>query len=132
MDINEHAPMRKISLRLAVWAALFFITACTAPHPDGRAVDSTSEKETYLCESGVVVVASYPDTDSAVITYRGKVYPLRIAISASGARYVHEQVEWWTKGSGKGSTGSLFRHNSDGSSGDLLELCTAQDTRVER
>ncbi|WP_132998612.1 MliC family protein [Luteimonas arsenica] len=68
-------------------------------------------------------VTSYPSTDSATVQYKGSSYSMQIAVSASGARYVGNDLEWWTKGSGAGSDGTLFRHNADGTSGDLIEQC---------
>lgn len=81
---------------------------------------------TYECESGALIQASYLDTDHARIAYQGRTRTLTIAVSASGARYVGEGVEWWTKGSGPGSSGSLFAYQSDGASGELIETCKAR------
>lgn len=69
-------------------------------------------------------MASYPYTDAATIKYKGRNYDMRIAVSASGARYVGGALEWWTKGSGAGSEGTLFRHLRDGTSGQSIEHCT--------
>lgn len=103
-------------------AAVLLLGACgTAPAP---AVPAGAQA--YACESGARIVASYPDTDTATVTYQGRTHRLKIAVSASGARYVDERIEWWTKGSGKGASGTLLRHNADGTSGDVLELCTAE------
>ena len=79
----------------------------------------------YRCRSGETIVASYPSTDSATVQYKGTTYDMRIAVSGSGARYVGGGLEWWTKGSGPGSDGMLYRHAADGTSGDSLEACTA-------
>ena len=53
---------------------------------------------TYACDDGRTVRASYPDTDTAVVEVDGKSRTLKIAISASGARYTGDGVQWWTKG----------------------------------
>ncbi|MGV8923351.1 MAG: MliC family protein, partial [Thermomonas sp.] len=45
--------------------------------------------------------------------------------SGSGARYVGSDLEWWTKGSGSGSEGTLLRHQADGTSGEIVESCKA-------
>ena len=55
----------------------------------------------YQCESGETILATYRSTDSARV---------QIAVSGSGARYVGGGLEWWTKGSGAESEGTLFRH----------------------
>ena len=104
--------------------ATLLVTAC-ARLPEGTAPFSAAASN-YRCESGETVVVSYPDTDSATIQYRAATYDLQIAVSGSGARYVGGQLEWWTKGAGAGSEGTLFRHQADGTTGDRLELCTAQ------
>jgi membrane-bound inhibitor of C-type lysozyme len=52
----------------------------------------------YTCEDGQQVEAGYPDAESAVVKVRGRPYPLKIAISGSGARYVGYGIQWWTKG----------------------------------
>ncbi len=78
----------------------------------------------YRCKSGEAIAATYPSTDLATIQYKDRIYNMRIAVSGSGARYVGSELEWWTKGSGIGSEGTLFRHNADGTSGDSVEVCT--------
>ncbi len=70
-------------------------------------------------------MAIYTSTRSATVQYRGKTYDMHIAVSGSGARYVGDDLEWWTKGNGIGSEGMLLQHNVDGSTGDIIELCTA-------
>lgn len=77
----------------------------------------------YQCESGRTIWASYPTYSTAVVTYRGQTLRMRIAVSASGARYVGGGLEWWTKGHWSGYEGTLFRHRSDGRTGEILEQC---------
>lgn len=77
----------------------------------------------YRCQGGETVSATYPTTDQAVVHYQGRQYQMRIARSGSGARYVGGGLEWWTKGVGRGSDGTLFRHQADGTSGDSIALC---------
>lgn len=116
------------TIRFALFPAILGLlgTACSTQTPFGTTATASTASVRYLCESGVQVLASYPDTDSAVIEYQGQIYRLQIAVSASGARYVDDDIEWWTKGTGKGSTATVFEHEADGSSGRLIELCTAQ------
>lgn len=82
-----------------------------------------SSVHNYRCESSQMIAASYPSTDLATVLYKGKNYSMKIAVSGSGARYVGGDLEWWTKGSGAGSEGTLFRHKADGSSGPIIEIC---------
>jgi|GEM_PF-625995 len=79
----------------------------------------------YQCESGARIQASYPANNVAVVRYQGETHQMAVTRSASGARYTSDQLEWWTKGSGAGSEGTLFTHNADGTSGDIVERCKA-------
>lgn len=80
-------------------------------------------QQSYRCEGGATLVAAYPDTDTATLRYQGRTHHLRIARSASGARYVGDGLEWWTKGSGKGSEGTLSTLGADGLGAGRLEAC---------
>lgn len=102
-------------------ASTLLLPACTSS-PQDQAGVVTAEHH-YRCASGARITASYPSTESATVQYKDNSYAMQIAISASGARYVGGGLEWWTKGSGPGSEGTLFRHMADGSSGDILESC---------
>lgn len=57
----------------------------------------------YECSDGSVVEASYPTVDTAKISHDGEVTEMRIAVSASGARYIGDGWEWWTKGMSEGT-----------------------------
>lgn len=78
---------------------------------------------TYQCDSGKTIMAAYPTDSTAVVEYDNRRIQMKIAVSGSGARYVGERLEWWTKGSGEGATGTLFRHLEDGTSGEVIEQC---------
>ncbi len=113
-------------------ASTLLVAACATsqrqgdrPAASSAAVPVTHE---YVCESGATIIASYPDTDSATVDYQDTTYRMQIAVSASGARYVGGGLEWWTKGSGPGSQGTLYRHSADGTSGKALESCAASES----
>ncbi|MBF7053097.1 MliC family protein [Halomonas sp. KAO] len=121
--------MKKLTL-LSI-ASLLLVAGC-ASSPE-ESVDSREQRAAaassmhhYRCESGTTIAAAYPDSDSATVQYQDERYPMRIAVSASGARYVGGGLEWWTKGSGAGAEGMLVRHQEDGTSGEILERCTAR------
>jgi membrane-bound inhibitor of C-type lysozyme len=61
----------------------------------------------YHCADGETVRASYPTTDTAVVEYEGRSRTLKSALSASGARYVGEGLQWWTKGMTEGVVSPL-------------------------
>jgi membrane-bound inhibitor of C-type lysozyme len=52
----------------------------------------------YACADGQTITAGYPDRQTAVVTYRGHAYTLKLARSGSGARYTGYGLQWWTKG----------------------------------
>lgn len=102
-------------------ASALLLAACgSAPQNDAN----TQAVQNYQCESGKTVDATYPSNDSATIEYQGNTYSMQIAVSASGARYVGDGLEWWTKSSGPESEGILLHHLADGTSGDIVESCT--------
>lgn len=112
-------------------ASLFLVSACTSPGQHSTAArqaataPAASAVHQYRCDSGETVAARYPSTDAAMVQYKGRQHAMKIAVSGSGARYVGGGFEWWTKGSGRGSEGTLFQHKADGSSGAVLENCKA-------
>lgn len=119
----------KIFIPLAIATSLL-VSACTSSSQDSKdtqtavAAVSPSAVHNYRCASGETITATYPSTDSTTVQYKGSSYNMLIAVSASGARYVGGEMEWWTKGSGTGSEGTLFHHLADGTSGDIIESCT--------
>lgn len=125
-------------------ASAFILSSCSAASDKQTPVDSSgatpdasseatqsasqdmalaSAAHSYNCESGESIVATYQPPDSAVVQYKGVTHNMAIAVSASGARYVGGELEWWTKGSGSGSEGTLFNHLPDGTSGERIESC---------
>lgn len=112
------------------WASFLLISACaSSPQESGETQMPGAERSAlvehdYRCESGETIAAAYPTTDSATVQYQGGTYNMQIVISASGARYVGGGLVWWTKGSGSGSEGTLYRQMADGSTGAVIEACT--------
>ncbi|WP_193222202.1 MliC family protein [Alkalilimnicola sp. S0819] len=106
---------------LAIASGLF-LSACAGPSP--RTEDGQANAVHYRCDSGARITARYPATDSAEIRYQGESHVMRIAVSGSGARYLGGGWVWWTKGSGPGSQGTLFRQRPDAASTEIIERCT--------
>jgi membrane-bound inhibitor of C-type lysozyme len=110
-------------------ASILLLTACTNTPQEqegtqtAAAATSEAAAHTYRCESKETVTATYPDTESATVQYKGSTYSMQRAVSGSGARYVGGGLEWWTKGAGTGSEGTLLHHNDSGTSGDSIEMC---------
>lgn len=117
--------MKEIKTLALVGIFALLLPACVAQQKNTHtSVSPAANTVTYVCGDGVTILASYPDVDSATVQYKGTTYDLHIARSADGSRYVGSGIEWWTKGSGVGSHGTLFQHNEDGTSGKRLEFCT--------
>jgi membrane-bound inhibitor of C-type lysozyme len=62
---------------------------------------------TYACAGGASLLAAYPDRETAIVTWKGHAYGLKIARSGSGARYTGYGLQWWTKGLGRGAISTL-------------------------
>lgn len=121
---TNHLKMRTRPFLLAL---ALIVAGCgrSAPVDDSsaeRAAESAA-RFTYQCRGGGTIYASYPSDSTAIVEYEGQTFQMTIAISASGARYVGGGLVWWTKGSGSGSEGTLFRHDSRGTTGEAVEHC---------
>ncbi|HLQ86626.1 MAG TPA: MliC family protein [Salinisphaeraceae bacterium] len=80
---------------------------------------------TYECNNGEQIQVHYLPPDEATITLDERSIDMHIAVSGSGARYVGDGLEWWTKGSGPGSSATLFAHDpATGASGERITRCT--------
>lgn len=75
----------------------------------------------YQCNSGNRIIVTYPSTETAEILYKQDKIAMQISPSASGARYVGEELVWWTKG----QEGALFKADVGNEAGIVLEYCTA-------
>lgn len=62
---------------------------------------------TYRCEDGRTLRAAYPDSETAILEVGGQTHRLNVARSASGARYVGDGWQWWTKGMADGMIAPL-------------------------
>jgi membrane-bound inhibitor of C-type lysozyme len=76
-------------------AAALAVAGCATASPS---VPPASPPIVYACPGGETVSARYPDTKTAVIEYKGRTHTLKTAVSADGARYIGDGLQWWTKG----------------------------------
>lgn len=83
--------------RVALLAGLL-LTACDGTPNPADTSDPSTPWVTYVCEDGRTVQALYPDTRTAKLRLEGQERALTVAVSGSGARYVGEGIQWWTKG----------------------------------
>ncbi len=79
----------------------------------------------YACESGKTIAVTYPDTETARVSYDRRDYVLTSAVSASGARYVGQGLEWWTASRNGQESGTLSRLGpNDATGGTIIERCS--------
>lgn len=85
----------------------------------------------YACESGRSLNVRYLDSLSAEVEYQDQAYVLRIARSASGARYAGSGLEWWTAARGDTEHATLSRLGPDEEIGStVLERCSRPASTV--
>lgn len=97
-------------MRQLILALIVPLAACqprtAAPKAEAPA-PAAATTTTYMCLDGRKVTAAYPDSDTARLGLDGRDATLKIARSASGARYVGEGLQWWTRGMAEATLTSL-------------------------
>jgi membrane-bound inhibitor of C-type lysozyme len=129
MGIGRWMRGRTVRPATAGWGAAvvagMMAAGCAAASAPGPAAVADGAWIVYRCESGREVAASYPADSLAFVRYQGATREMSVARSASGARYTGDGYEWWTRGTGPGSTGRLARFRGDELTASLpLEECT--------
>lgn len=104
--------------------AAMLAAGCSAASAPGASTVADGAWIAYRCESGREVAASYPTDSIAFVRYQGATREMFVAASASGARYTGDGYEWWTRGTGPGSTARLSRFAGDeATASTVLESC---------
>lgn len=78
---------------------------------------------TYACADGSSLTAVY-EGDAATVEYAGRTHAMTTRISASGARYVGDGLQWWTRGDGEGVVTPMPEGGTDPAQGEGV-TCTA-------
>lgn len=82
----------KYFILFSLLAALTSCTPLTPPRPTTSIISSV----TFVSDSRQAVRAVYRDDDTVTLTFPdGRMEILNLAVSASGARYVAGENEWW-------------------------------------
>lgn len=116
--------MRSGGAAVRVAGAAMLVAGCSAASAPGAAPVAGGAWITYRCESGRPLAASYPTDSSAFVRYQDATREMRVAASASGARYTGDGYKWWTRGTGPGSTGQLSRfRGGEATASEVLEEC---------
>jgi membrane-bound inhibitor of C-type lysozyme len=84
--------------RAAALLLTLALAACSNPAPAPVAEPPAQAWKIYVCEDGRIVQALYPDSKTARVRTPDGEHTLQVARSGSGARYVGEGLQWWTKG----------------------------------
>lgn len=96
--------MHKQSALIIAFA--FALSGCGSTG-DHRITNKASEWMRYVCSDGNLVQAKYPDAQTAIVQFHDGTHILHVAISGSGARYIGDGWQWWTKGMHEGMLAPL-------------------------
>jgi membrane-bound inhibitor of C-type lysozyme len=80
---------------------LFAVASCQAADPSPEPAGNTIGPVTFRCDDGSAIVATFdnaPDPATVHLVRGGQQAILPQAISASGARYLGDDIEFWNKG----------------------------------
>lgn len=95
--LNWAMRMLRFTSPLGILVAL---GACTSvPHPSRPA-------SVLHCENGETVEVGYAG-NVAIVRYKNRRHEMAVAMSASGARYIGDGMQWWTRGFGEGMIAPL-------------------------
>lgn len=87
--------MRQNLYSLIAFSLLSIIVSCTPLTPPSPTTSIISSV-TFVSDSRQVVRAVYRNDDTVTLTFPdGRTEILVLAVSASGARYILEENEWW-------------------------------------
>lgn len=107
------------------------VVACSQDTPSAPAapveapISQPAAEVGYACESGKTIAVTYPDTETARLSYDGRDYVLTSAVSASGARYAGQGLEWWTASRNGQESATLNRLGpNDQAGGAVIERCS--------
>lgn len=67
------------------------------PDPTPAVAEAAPVTARYVCDSGLTVAVAWADPQTAQVSYRDRIYVLRAAPVASGARFIDGEVEWRTR-----------------------------------
>ena len=114
-------------------APLFAQAAATPAEPEQPAYQS--RVASYRCEGGVEVQAAYLNIDNgasfATLYYKGRLIPMHIARSGSGALYVADDEQNSYRWHTKGDTGLLSFLEADHTAKEQQLLKDCQEQKAE-
>ena len=101
------------------------LAACTVTD-SGKAPRSGagSSSVKYICDSGKPIYINYLENGLS-LRYKGQTHRLKIASSASGARYTGDGLVWWNKG----KENTLYKLVGQDETGNMLESCKETNSK---
>lgn len=119
-------PARILTVSLGLLLASCSQEAAPQPISPVEAPDSQPTPAVgYVCESGRTIAVAYPDAQTARLSYEGRDRLLTNVVSASGARYAGEGLEWRTISRGGRENAVLSRLEPGGPTGGaVIERCS--------
>jgi membrane-bound inhibitor of C-type lysozyme len=81
--------------------ALIAVASCQTADSDPEGTPALLGPVTFRCDDGSTMAATFdnaPDPATVLLVRGGQTFTLPQAMSASGARYVGDHVEFWNKG----------------------------------
>ena len=105
--VREQGVDDKLKAPLVLLLLLAALAACdrrsTEPKPPpappaAGPVNPDAGVTAYHCQDGQAIVAGYPDRNTAVVTYKGHAYTLKLAGTEEGARYTGYGLQWTVNG----------------------------------
>lgn len=118
--------MKKLLLILILGVCAFTFASCqTATQVKKETATEDILKNAYFfcCESGEVVTVLPLNANEIVVFFEKEDYKMTRAVSASGARFVGEGLEWWSKGNYIETDGFLRKLDDGG----ILTRCVSFD-----
>ncbi|GAA0642361.1 MliC family protein [Brevundimonas lenta] len=82
------------------------VATTSPPAPAPTPAPTPAGPVTYTCDNGKTLVATYTGENASVV-YDGKTHAMTTVISADGARYQGDGLQWWTKGMTEGMVAPL-------------------------
>lgn len=97
---EKHTILKKLTTGDEMKNILFSLIAILS---FGQAIAAKTDQ--MICENGSILKVAYPTNNLAIVEEDDQLHLLKIAVSASGARYIGDHLQWWTKG----NTGNLAK-----------------------
>ncbi|MGA4608439.1 MliC family protein [Pseudoalteromonas maricaloris] len=90
-----------------------------------RKIELSETLSRYQCDNDSVIKVDYNDSDKATVHFNEQVVKMKIARSASGAKYQGDGFVWWTKN----DEGMLLRQE-EGKNNRIIARCEMRPNKA--